>query len=86
MTIKEELVIDIPEIEEDFPGQQREYYRQEIKRGLIGFIHRVIDKRTHSMMEERALRFEIAMQLLESFRQRTVSDLLSEDLSRRGED
>lgn len=75
MTIKEELVIDIPEIEEDFPGQQGEFRRQEIERAVIGFIYRLADKYTDSVAEDRLVRFSIGITLLQSFHREAMSDL-----------
>ena len=44
MTITKTLTIELPEIEEYYPGQLAAYRRERIELGLVGFVNRFASK------------------------------------------
>jgi hypothetical protein len=79
MLITEVLKIEVHEVvADDWPDQAEEYRQEVIEKGLLEFLYRFVDKVSGSIAQERVIRFNLAMKLLESFQMNEASSLSSE--------
>ncbi len=85
MLIERKFTMELPEIEEDHPDQIAEYKQQMLERSLLSFIGEMADEFTLSVAEERNVRFNLAMRLLESFQGDTWAEVIKTRLGVRRE-
>ena len=76
MKIEETLAIEIGDIEEDYSGQADEYRLQQIRAGLLSFVHRFVDEHSKSGGEADVLALWLALDLFKGFESRFESVVL----------
>jgi hypothetical protein len=78
MKISVPFELDLPEIEEDYPDQQREFHAHLLRDRLVSFIYAITDKFGGSIDEAVMLRFTILVNLLNEMQTGIVSRVLAE--------
>lgn len=64
MTIEKTLKIEILDLEEDYPDQNKEYRDDRILEGLAAFVHSFSYESTESRAEAELLRYRLLVRLL----------------------
>lgn len=86
MKIEETLsieILEVVEVEEDYPGQQDDYRLQRLREGLTSFVRRFAVEHTESPGEEAVLILGVARDIFESVNSAAAMRLLRERLLRK---